>query len=344
MSIRVIATLSVSLGFSGAALAETPKVATDITPVHSLVAQVMEGAGAPALLIAPGASPHGYAMRPSEASALEAADLVFWIGEGLTPWLEGSIASLAGDAHVIALLGVDETRVLPFREGIAFDEHDAQDNDHDDHGHDDHDDHGHDDHDDHGHDDHDDHGHDDHDNHDHGHAHDGADPHAWLDPVNARVWLDVIAEELAEHDPGNAALYKANAAAAQAEIAALEVDIAEQTAPLRDVPFLVFHDAYQYFETRFDIAAAGAIALGDAADPGPARVAALRDMAKERDIACVFSEPQFDPKLVRTVFGDSIGHGVLDPLASDIVPGPALYSEILRGMARAMTECLGTQG
>jgi len=327
MSIRVIATLSVSLGFSGAALAETPKVATDITPVHSLVAQVMEGAGAPALLIAPGASPHGYAMRPSEASALEAADLVFWMGEGLTPWLEGSIASLAGDAHVIALLGVDETRVLPFREGIAFDEHDAQDNDHDDHGHDDHG--------------HDDHGHD---NHDHGHAHDGADPHAWLDPVNARVWLDVIAEELAEHDPGNAALYKANAAAAQAEIAALEVDIAEQTAPLRDVPFLVFHDAYQYFETRFDIAAAGAIALGDAADPGPARVAALRDMAKERDIACVFSEPQFDPKLVRTVFGDSIGHGVLDPLASDIVPGPALYSEILRGMARAMTECLGTQG
>ena len=332
MSIRVIATLSVGLGFSGAALAETPKVATDITPVHSLVAQVMEGAGAPALLIAPGASPHGYAMRPSEASALEAADLVFWMGEGLTPWLEGSIASLAGDAHVIALLGADETRVLPFREGIAFDEHDEQDDGHDDHGHDDH---GHDDH-----DDHDDHGHD---NHDHGHAHDGADPHAWLDPANARVWLGVIAEELAEHDPENAALYKANAAAAQAEITTLEDDIAEQTAPLRDVPFLVFHDAYQYFEMRFDIAAAGAIALGDAADPGPARVAALRDMAKERDIACVFSEPQFDPKLVRTVFGDSIGHGVLDPLASDVVPGPALYSEILRGMARAMTECLGKQ-
>ncbi len=329
MSIRVIATLSVGLGFSGAALAETPKVATDITPVHSLVAQVMEGVGAPALMIAPGASPHGYAMRPSEASALEAADLVFWMGEGLTPWLEGSIAALAGDAHVIALLGAGETRVLPFREGLAFDEHDEQD---DDHGHDDH---GHDDH------GHDDHGHE---GHDHDHAHDGADPHAWLDPANARVWLGVIAEELAEHDPENEALYKANAAAAQAEIAALEADIAEQTAPLRDVPFLVFHDAYQYFETRFDIAAAGAIALGDAADPGPARVAALRDMAKERDIACVFSEPQFDPKLVRAVFGDRIGHGVLDPLASDVVPGPALYPELLRGMARAMTECLGSPG
>src|SRR6056297_4277677 len=135
MPIRLIATLTAGLGFAGAALAETPKVVADITPVHSLVAQVMEGAGTPTLLIAPGASPHGYAMRPSEASALEAADLVFWMGEGLTPWLEGSIGSLAGDAHVIALLGADETHVLPFREGIAFDEHDEQDHDHD---HDDH--------------------------------------------------------------------------------------------------------------------------------------------------------------------------------------------------------------
>ncbi|MEQ8901623.1 MAG: zinc ABC transporter substrate-binding protein [Roseovarius sp.] len=319
MSLRVIAALSAGLGFAGAAQAEAPKVVADITPVHSLVAQVMEGAGTPDLLIAPGASPHGYAMRPSEAAALEAADLVFWIGEGLTPWLEGSIASLAEDAHVIALLGAGETRVLPFREGIAFDEHGDHDLGHDDHAHDDH-------------------GHD-----DHGHAHDGADPHAWLDPANARIWLDVIADELAEHDPENAALYKANSAAVQAEIAALQADIAKQIAPLRDVPFLVFHDAYQYFEARFDIAAAGAIALGDAADPGPARVAALRDMSEELDIVCVFSEPQFDPKLVRTVFGDDVGHGVLDPLASDVAPGPSLYPEILRGMARALTGCLGPQ-
>src|SRR6056297_3629604 len=321
MSIRLIATLTAGLGFAGAALAETPKVVADITPVHSLVAQVMEGAGTPALLIAPGASPHGYAMRPSEAAALDAAELVFWMGEGLTPWLEGAIDSLAGDAQVIALLGAGETRVLPFREGIAFEVHDEKG--HDDHSHDDH-----------GHEGHDEHGHDD----------DGADPHAWLDPTNARAWLDVIAAELAGHDPGNAALYKANAAAAQAEITALEEEIAEQLGPFRDVPFLVFHDAYQYFETRFDISATGAIALGDAADPGPARVAALRDMAEERDIACVFSEPQFDPKLVRTVFGDDIGHGVLDPLASDAAPGPALYTDILRGMARALTGCLSSQG
>src|SRR6056297_2382718 len=336
MSIRLIATLTAGLGFAGAALAETPKVVADITPVHSLVAQVMEGAGTPALLIAPGASPHGYAMRPSEAAALDAAELVFWMGEGLTPWLEGAIDSLAGDAQVIALLGAGETRVLPFREGIAFEVHDEKG--HDDHSHDDH---GHEGHDEHG---HDEHGHDEHGHDEHGHGHDGADPHAWLDPTNALAWLDVIAAELAGHDPGNAALYKANAAAAQAEITALEEEIAEQLGPFRDVPFLVFHDAYQYFETRFDISATGAIALGDAADPGPARIAALRVMAEERDIACVFSEPQFDPKLVRTVFGDDIGHGVLDPLASDAAPGPALYTDILRGMARALTGCLSSQG
>src|SRR6056297_1885864 len=209
MSIRLIATLTAGLGFAGAALAETPKVVADITPVHSLVAQVMEGAGTPALLIAPGASPHGYAMRPSEAAALDAAELVFWMGEGLTPWLEGAIDSLAGDAQVIALLGAGETRVLPFREGIAFEAHDEKG--HDDHSHDDH---GHEGHDEHG---HDEHGHDEHGHDEHGHGHDGADPHTWLDPTNARAWLDVIAAELAGHDPGNAALYKANAAAAQAE-------------------------------------------------------------------------------------------------------------------------------
>lgn len=330
MSIRLIATLTAGLGVAGAALAETPKVATDITPVHSLVAQVMEGAGTPDLLIAPGASPHGYAMRPSEAAALDAAELVFWMGEGLTPWLEGAIGSLAGDAHVIALLGAGETRVLPFREGIAFESHDEKGHDthsHDDHGHDGHDEHGH-----------AEHGQDEH-GHKNDHVHDGADPHAWLDPANARAWLDVIAAELAEHDPGNAALYNANAAAAQAEITALEGDIAEQLGPLRDVPFLVFHDAYQYFEARFEVPSAGAIALGDAADPGPARIAELRDLVKARGIDCVFAEPQFDPRLVQAVFGGVVHHGVVDPLGTDLAPGPQLYPDLLRGMAGAFAAC-----
>lgn len=333
MPIRFLAPLGLGLSLAGVALADAPRVATDIAPVHSLVARVMQGAGAPDVLVRPGASPHGYAMRPSEAAALEAADLVFWMGEGLTPWLEGAIDSLAGEAHVVALLGAADSRVLPFREGVAFAAHDhGDDHAETEHEHDDHaekeaeheaDAKAH------------DHGHED------AHAHDGADPHAWLDPANAIVWLGLIAEELAEHDPANAALYAANAEAAATEIAALSAEIAAQLAPVQDRPFLVFHDAYQYFEAAFGVTAAGAIALSDAVAPGPARIAALREMAEARGVACVFSEPQFDPKLVETVFGDVAAHGVLDPMGSQVAMGPGHYPQTLRDMAGAMVACLG---
>lgn len=322
MPVRSLATLSAVIGLAGGAMAEAPKVATDIAPVHSLVARVMQGVGEPALIVPPGASPHSHAMRPSEAAALEKADLVIWMGESLTPWLEGAIDALAGDAHVIELLGEGNSRVLPFREGVAFAAH----------GHDED-----------GHEAHDEEGHADHEGHDHDHAHDGADPHAWLDPMNARIWLDVIARELTGHDPANAALYAANATDAQAELDSLAVEIAAQVAPVRGKPFLVFHDAYQYFETAFDLSATGAIALSDAADPGPARIAELRDLVQEQNIACVFSEPQFDPKLVRTVFGEVAGHGVLDPLGAELTPGPDLYPTLMRRMAAALTECLAAR-
>lgn len=328
MPIRFLAPFGLGLMLASGAMADAPRVVTDIAPVHALVARVMQGAGTPDMIVRPGASPHGYAMRPSEAAALEKADLVFWMGEGLTPWLEGAIESLAGTAHVVELLGAADSRVLPFREGVEFAAHedhgDAEER-HEGHAEDEA-------------------GHDDHaeaHDHDHDHAHDGADPHAWLDPGNAQAWLGLIALELAEHDPENAALYAANAQAAQAEVATLIEDIAAELAPVRDVPFLVFHDAYQYFEAAFGVTAAGAIALSDATAPGPARVAGLRDMAEARGVLCVFSEPQFDPKLVETVFGDVATHGVLDPMGSQLEPGPGLYPQMLRDMAGAMVACLG---
>jgi zinc transport system substrate-binding protein len=345
---RNLAPLGFVLGLAAPVTAGSDAVATDIAPVHALVARVMEGVGEPALIVPPGASPHGHSMRPSEAAALDRAEVVFWMGEALTPWLADPIATLAGDAHVVALLGAGGSTVREFREGLTFAAKDADDHDHDhDHDHDDDHDHDHEhehdhDHDDHGHDDHghDDHGHDDH-GHE-GHAHDGDDPHAWLDPANARAWLGVIAEELAEHDPDNATRYQANAAAAREELEALEADIAARLAPVQDVPYLVYHDAYQYFEARFGLAATGALSLSDAADPGPARIAALRDMAQEAGIACVFSEPQFDGARVTSVFGDSVGHGVLDPLGSGHAPGPALYPALLEDMAGALAACLGS--
>ena len=350
----------------GTAIAETPQVAVDIAPLHSLVARVMEGVGTPDLIVQPGASPHEYSLRPSEASALQNADLVFWIGPDLTPWLTDTIETLAPDADVTVLLEAEGTTELEFRESALFEAHDHEDHaedghddhaedghddhdDHDDHaeeGHDDHDDHddhaeeGHDDHDDHddhadeGHDDHDDHddhadeGHDDHDDHDDhaeaghdGHNHGAHDPHAWLSPKNAMTWLNVIAGELSAADPENAGAYFANAAEGRAEIETLIAEVTATLDPVRGGHFIVFHDAYQYFETDFDFPASGAISIGDASDPSPARVAEIQGRIADQGIDCVLAEPQFNPGLIETVLdGTDAQTGILDPLGSDLEP------------------------
>ena len=344
MRLVIAAALAAAPAFAAAETA--PRVTTDIPPVHSLAAQVMEGVGTPSLILPPGASPHSHAMRPSEAAALAASDLVIWIGPDLTPWLDRALDGLAADAATLTLLEAPGTRQLAFREGATFEAHDHGDQGHDeDHAHDDHghDDHGHDDHshDDHGHEDHahDDHAHDNHDHHDH--AHDGVDPHAWLDPENARVWLGLIADALAEVDPANAATYRANAEAASVEIDTLMSEVATLVGPIQDKPFIVFHDAYHYFEARFGIEAAGAVSLGDATSPGPARLQEIRDTIAELKADCVFSEPQFEPALVATVIeGSGARTGMLDPVGAALEPGPGLYGVLIRSLAEDLSDCL----
>jgi zinc transport system substrate-binding protein len=319
----------------GTAFAEVPRVAVDIAPVHSLVARVMQGLGAPSLIVAPGASPHEYSLRPSEAAALQEADLVFWIGPDLTPWLESAIETLAGGAAITEMLEVDGTMELPFREGALFEAHSDAGEDHaggghDDHGHDDHADKG-------GHDDHADEG--GHDGHDHG-AH---DPHAWLSPENGAIWLNAIAAQLSAADPDNAGAYFANAAAGREELATLSAEINGILEPVRGRNFIVFHDAYQYFETAFAFPASGAISLSDAARPSPARIAEIQARVAEQAISCVLSEPQFAPGIVATVMdGSDARSGILDPLGSDQEPGPALYGNVLRNLATALADCLET--
>jgi len=309
-----------TLAFAGVAAADVPSVAVDIPPVHSLVSKIMEGVGTPNLIVQPGASPHGYSLRPSEAAALQSADIVFWVSEGLTPWLEGPIEALAKDAKSVELLETAGTTELEFREGVTFEKHGHEEDDHDDH-----DEHVQDE------DGHDDHGHDD-------HAH---DPHAWLDPENARVWLDVIAKDLALIDPENAEAYAANATASKAELAALITEINTDLEAFRGTNFVVFHDAYQYFENRFDISAAGAITLGDASDPSPARIAEIRDKVVELGVTCAFTEPQFNPGLLQAVFqGTGAVTGVLDPIGSDLPVGTDLYPQLLRNLASNLGGCL----
>ena len=317
------------------ASADVPQVATDIPPVHSLVSQVMGDLGTPKLILPPGASPHGYAMRPSEARALQDADVIFWMGPDLTPWLGRAIKALTRDGIHIALSKNKDLVRHPFRTGATFDSHDHHD--HGDHG-DEHKEAHKDDHGDHG-DEHkeahkDDHG-------DHGDEHEGLDPHLWLDPDNARILLGVISSTLAGLDPTHADTYRANAAQAKKAIAALTHELDAALQPIRGRPFIVFHDAYQYFEHRFNVDASGSVALGDASSPGPARIAAIRQKVQTLGAHCVFSEPQFRSKIITTVIeGTTARSATLDPLGATLKPGPELYSQLLRNLGDNLLTCL----
>ena len=310
MSKKIISLAAGMAMIGGVAMSDTPKVAADISPVHSLVSRVMLGVGTPDLIVQAGASPHGYTLRPSEAKALQDAQMVFWMGESLSPWMEGALDTLSSDATIITLLERDETILMEFREGALFEEHD-----HDDHG-------------DEKHDDHDDHG------------HDSYDPHAWLSPDNAKIWLNLIASQLSIVDPENAGTYFANAAAARLEIEALTIEVNSLLEPVRGKKFIVFHDAYQYFEKAFDLSASGAISLGDASKPSPARIAEIQGRIQEESIDCVLSEPQFNKGLVATVMaGSKAKTSVIDPLGVGLKPGPDLYSELIRNMTKTLVDC-----
>lgn len=292
------------------ATAEVPSVVTDIPPVHALVAQVMGDLGTPDLLLTKGASEHDFQLRPSQAAAIADADLVVWIGPELTPWLTRALDSLGAKTQ-LALLDAPETATRAFSPDGA---HMQDDHGHDDHGHDDHD-------------------------------HDGTDPHAWLDPDNARHWLPLIAAELSRLDPDNAATYAANAKAADARIAALDTALKAQLAPFADRPIVAYHDAYGYFAAHYGLHILGSIALGDATAPGAAKLATLRDALDAGQAVCLFPEAQHDPALAEQLAtGANLRLGApLDPVGSTLEVGPAAYDALLTGLATRIAACL-TQG
>lgn len=333
---------------AGPATAQTsPQVVASILPLHSIAAAVMGETGTPELLLEPGTSPHATSLKPSQAGMLDQANLVLWVGPSIETFLERPIAALSDDAHVVAFAAEPGIELLPYREGPIFAEHEGEDgHEHaDDHGHEHEEEHDHahaDEHDDddaHG---HDDHGHDDGHDHDHGHDHSGPDAHAWLSPANARVMAGIIARELGELDPTNAAAYAANAEAFDRSLDAVEAEIREIVEPLRGRPFIVFHDAYHGFEHHFGIEAAGAVHVTPELQPGAARVAEIREAIAETGAVCVFTEPQFEPRLVATLIeGTGAGTGTLDPIGTDLEPGPDAYPQLLLGLARGLEDCLG---
>ena len=308
--------------WSGTLQAEVPRVVADIAPVHSLVSMVMKGVGEPKLLVPQNVSPHHYAMRPSEAKALQEANLVVYVGHDMSPWMEPLFETVAASADALNLSEVDGVLALPYREGPVFgDDVNHEGHDHEEEGHDEH-----------GEEDHDDHAH---------HDHDGNDPHMWLDPENAKIWLDAIASELGYIDPENADRYSLNAISAKQQITREMHHIEEHLVAVQDKDFLVFHDAFQYFEKRFGIAATGSISLSDASKPSASRLRELKHLFEEQAINCVLSEPQFSSKLVDNVFGGYKLHiGVVDPIGIDLKLGPALYPALLENIALGIAECV----
>jgi zinc transport system substrate-binding protein len=311
------------------------KVVTTIKPLHSLISSVMDGVGEPSLIIEGTNNPHTFVFKPSHAQMLEEADIVFWVGEDLEAFLEKPLNSLAKNATKVSFMELTSIEKLKFREENIFDDHD----DHDGHKDDDHDDH--DDHDGHKDDDHDDH--EDHDGHEdkhevHEHLHGEFDAHIWLDPANAKAMVLEVSHELSELDPDNKNQYEKNAAKV---INSLDDLINEVDSSIsKDVSYVVFHDAYQYFENRFGVSSAGALTLNPDVLPGAKQIVDIQDIIQDKKIKCIFSEPQYNPKIIETLANDmNISTGVIDPLGAYLEKGSEMYNELILNIANSLKKC-----
>ena len=298
------------------------KVVASIKPIHSLASYLMDGVGKPDLIVDGYASPHGFAMKPSHAKMLQNADLIFWVGEDLENFLEKPLKSIAKKAEKIELMEIKGLNKLEFRERNIFEGHD-------DHGHDEHK----------KEDEHKEHGHkeDKHDDH-HEHAHGEHDPHIWLDPMNAKVILKEMAEHLIENDQKNASTYKANLKKALKDLDKLTKKVKSDLN--KDFKSIVFHDAYQYFEKRFDVNVLGAFTVNTDVLPGAEQLSEIREIIEHDKVSCVFSEPQFNPDIINAVAKDmNIKTGVLDPLGATLTPGKTLYFDLISNMSKSFKSC-----
>ena len=311
----IIITILSFLSFFTSANAEI-KVVASIKPIHSLVSYLMDGVSKPSLIVDGYASPHGFALKPSHAKMLQEADIIFWVGEDLENFLEKPLSSIAKKAEKIELMEAHGLNKLKFRERNIFD-------DHDDHGHED------------GHKKKDDH--DDHDDHE-GHHHGEFDPHIWLDPINAKIILNEMVEHLIENDAKNASTYKSNLDKALKDIDKLTMEV--MTELNQSTSSIVFHDAYQYFEKRFNVNVLGAFTVNTDVMPGAEQLAEIREIIEHDKVSCIFSEPQFNPDIINAVAKDmDIKTGVLDPLGATLNPGKDLYFDLIKNMSKSFKGC-----
>ena len=292
------------------------RVVTDITPIYGLVAQVMAGTGTPSVILRPGSDPHHYQLRPSEAATIEQADIIFWIGPELTPWLQSAFDTLAADTKIISLMKVEGlTRLAVGKDSHAH--HHEHDHNEDEDKHD-------------------------HDSHENvvGRDNSGIDPHLWLDPENARIWLQIIAQTLSLHDPENAGIYRENALAADHKIATQQQQIAQFIATRRLVPVFAQHAAFAYFENRFGLEIAGTLYSRENEAPTPSHIADLHQLTKNVPKVCLLAETQLENNIITSVFSKT------DLLVIEANPSGAAesaplnaYNDLFERLANGLENC-----
>ena len=321
--ILLFSLLSLALIIPFSASAEQTKgVVTTIKPLHSLVAGIMGETGAPELLVAGNVSPHEFQLKPSQMKVLQEANVVFYIDDSYETFLHDAFETLPAHVRKAAVAQKGGLTVLAHRKGGAWEAHEYKAHEHEAEETHEHEEHAH------------------HEEHHHDHGHD--DMHVWLDPVNAEKIVKFITKELSAVYPENKVIYKANASLLVERLNALDAKLKQDLAGFGDKPFIVFHDAYQYFETRFGLRAAGSITLNPDVQPGARRIKELRARLQAGGAVCVFAEPQFEPKLVATLIdGTNVRKGTLDPIGVALTPGPGAYEGLLRGLATDLRTCLG---
>lgn len=297
--------VGLGLGWPLAALAEL-RIVASIKPVHSLVAGVMQGVGEPTLLVQGGASPHEYSLRPSEVRSINGATVIFWVGPDLESFLVKPLDNVKNKVKAVALATAPGVERLALREGGAWESGDAHE----------------------------------HERHGHEASH---DPHIWLDPVNAIAMVRQIVAVLGEVDAAHSADYRQNGERLIGRLEQLNQQLQQELIPVKDRAYVVFHDAYQYFERRYGLHSVGSVVLDPEQRPGAKRVSEIQSRIRELKVRCVFSEPQFQPALVETVIANSgARRGVLDPLGANLPVGDEAYFLLLRGLAASLTGCLGS--
>jgi len=287
------------------------KVVVSIKPFHSLVSTVMQGVSEPALLLNGNNSPHTYSLRPSAAVKLQNADLVFWGGENLEGFLAKPIHSLAAGARVVSFEDTPGLILRPFRSVKEWQELDPESkNDQD-------------------------------------HVKKrkinrlpGNDPHIWLDPLNAQKITQYLIQILSKFDPENSQTYHSNGKKTILRLSDLNIQLETKMSSVSSKPYIVFHDAYQYFEKRYQLNPIASVTVNSGTSTSVGRLIDIRKKIKIKKVLCIFTEPQFSPKLVQTVIsGTAVKKGILDPIGTRISPGPEMYFTLLNNISHSISTC-----